>query len=796
VADLPVSDPAEGFGEVLRRHRRAAGLTQEQLAEQAGLSARSISGLERGEEVTPRRDTVALLVRALGLAGADRAAFEGMIDRRRGPAPIFMLDQLPPASSDDAGIQPQHNLPRSLTSFVGRDQEMLELGALLGTAPLVTLTGAGGVGKTRLALQLARLHIASFADGGWLIELGELADPSLVASAVATAMGVRDVHARNTTDRLADELGGKHVLLVLDNCEHLVDACAELVDRLLRTCPNLHVLATSREPLGIDGERTWRVVPLDLPDLQLRQSAARVAHTSAVRLFVERARAVNNTFFLTDENAPAIARICVAVDGLPLGLELAAARTRLLTAEQLADRLEHDEHVLSGINRTGSARHWTIRATIDWSHDLLDSREQILLRRLSVFAGGWTLELAEDVCSGAGIEGSDVLDVLAQLVDKSMVFVDARNQVARYRLLEPVRQYALERLEDSNEATDYWKRHATAVLSLAQSSEVDDYGPDEIASLDRFEVELANLRVALRWALNHGDSHAALRASAALFRFWERRGHFQEGCRWLEEALASAGESRSRDVGWALNALTFLYWRVGAVERTQPIAMRALAVNREAGSTAAVAWALGNLGAVAYFRDKPELGVCWLEESVALGRQAGHRPFLSLALTFLARSLLRLNGPADPRAAEALAESLALAEAAQARYAMGHALMTLGDLNWRQGETMRAVGLWQRALVARSQIADRRGIAGSLERVAWALTASHQFESAAWLFGAADAQHRLLGIELRHDEEVDHADLVGVTRQHLGVAFATSWSAGQASTVDEAVGLALEITRS
>ena len=283
---------------------------------------------------------------------------------------------------------------------------------------------------------------------GWS-ELAGLTDPAQVHGAVAAAVGLRDVPVRTMRHTLTEYLQPKHLLLVLDNCEHLVEACAELVAHLLRTCPRLQVLATSREPLGVAGEITWRVPPLELPDLQQLKSADQIARTAAVRLFVERARSVNNTLILTDDNAPTIARICIGVDGIPLALELAAARVRVLSLEQLAERLEDDFGVLGGANRSGLPQHQTIRATIDWSHDLLGEPEQVLLRRLSVFACGWTLPMAEAVCSGAGIERAGVLDLLTQLVDKSMALVDATDATARYRLLEPIRQYALERLETS-----------------------------------------------------------------------------------------------------------------------------------------------------------------------------------------------------------------------------------------------------------------------------------------------------------------------------------------------------------
>ena len=310
-----------------------------------------------------------------------------------------------------------------------------------------------------------------------------------------------------------------------------------------------------------------------------------------------------------------IARICIGVDGIPLALELAAARARVLTVEQLAGRLEYDSGVLGRATRAGLPQHQTIRATLDWSHDLLGLPEQVLLRRLAVFAGGWTLHLAEEVCS-ARASSVGVLDLLTLLVDKSVALVDASDSVARYRLLEPIRQYALERLETSGEATTYRGAACRGAAGARPGRPDDPAGPDEIPSLDRLEVEHDNLRVALRWALNHQDSHTALRASAALFRFWERRGHFQEGCAWLEQALASAAGAPARDRAQALNALANLWWRGGDAEHAEPIAAEALAVSRADGNTRGVAWALLNLGMSAYLRHAHDLAVARLEESV------------------------------------------------------------------------------------------------------------------------------------------------------------------------------------
>jgi tetratricopeptide (TPR) repeat protein len=418
------------------------------------------------------------------------------------------------------------------------------------------------------------------------------------------------------------------------------------------------------------------------------------------------------------------------------------------------------------------------------------------LRRLAVFAGGWTLQLAEEVCSGAGIARSSVLDVLAHLVDKSMVVADARGRSARYRLLEPIRQYALERLEASGEAGAFAARHAMVTLAALQPGEsANDFGPEEIASLERLETEHANLRAALRWAIDQRDADTAFRGAAMLFRFWERRGHLREGCAWLEEALATFADVPSPYRGVALNALAFLYWRLGDVERAQTIAERGLLVNRE-GGLLALAFALGNLGVVAYLRDQPEDAVRWLEESVALSRSIGYRPILSVVLTFLGRSLLRLHGPADPRPTQLLRESLELAETAQAHYGMSHALMALGDVEWRRGAVRGALAYWGQALQVQAQLTDVRGIVASIERIGWGLLgASKRVDAVVALFGAAHAQRRLLGIGLRQELRVDHDERVAEARRQ-SEDFDAAWRRGESLRVEESVTLAFDLLQS
>ncbi|HET6315328.1 MAG TPA: hypothetical protein VFG86_02640, partial [Chloroflexota bacterium] len=615
-----------------------------------------------------------------------------------------------------------------------------------------------------------------------------------VPSAVAAAVGLRDLHERDVTELLAEYLRPRRLLLVLDNCEHLVEACAGLVAALLPVCPELQVVATSREPLAIPGEVIRSVAPLELPDTRTPQPPEQIMRSPAVRLFIERARAANNALLVTAETLPVIARICIGVDGIPLALELAAARARMLTVDQLAERLELDFGALGRAARADLPQHQTMRATLDWSYNLLCEQERTALQRMSVFAGGWTLELAEEVCVGTGISQAQILDLLQQLVDKSMVLVDATQTVARYRLLEPIRHYAAERLEASGEAPACRARHAAAFLNLAEIADIDPAGAAEISSLDRLEREHENLRVALRWVLSNQRHIAALRGAAALFQFWERRGHFQEGCSWLRQALAAGADAPAAYRARALNALACLYWRGPHIDGTAQIADQALALSREADDPRDIAWALLNRGMIAHFRGEAEAAVAWLEESVPIARKAGRLSLLGLALTFTGRARMVARGVDDPGAASAIAEGLRVAEAAQSRLPMGHALLALGDIAWRQGDVEQAIPYWRRSLEVRSEAGDRRGIAGSIERLAWGLAATRHFEHAAWLFGASEGQHQALGIEPRNDEAGDHERLIADTRHYLGPFSNTPWAVGHAASIEEAIARALSAT--
>src|SRR5215203_4534723 len=437
----------------------------------------------------------------------------------------------------------KHNLPSPRTSFVGREREMVEVRRELATTRLLTLTGAGGSGKTRLALEVARDLIGVYPDGVWLVGLAGLSEGDLIPQTVAAALRVPERPGQALTDTLMETLSDNELLLILDNCEHLVEEAAHLVDTLLDSCPHLRVLATSREPLDISGEVN-RVVPLlSLPartdeEFDKGPTVDRLMGYEAIRLFVDRARLRLPDFELTQQNAGAVARVCRKLDGMPLAIELATARMGALAVEQVAQRLEVSLDVLSGANRTAAPRQQTLRATIDWSHRLLSEDEQAIFRRFSVFAGGWTLEAAEAVCSGDGIEQEDVLDLLGGLVDKSLVVAGAATGGAvRYRMLEPIRQYARRTLEESGEADEVRDRHAASFVALAEESEPELAG-QQGAWVERLEGEHDNMREALSWALERKEDETALRLGAALWRFWHIRGYLSEGIRWLEQVLA------------------------------------------------------------------------------------------------------------------------------------------------------------------------------------------------------------------------------------------------------------------
>jgi predicted ATPase/DNA-binding XRE family transcriptional regulator len=639
----PVRALQRSFGAQLRYYRQTAGLSQEALAERARLSVQAVSAYEQGLRLAPYRETVALLAAALGLSPEEAAALEATIPRRRGPVTV---DGTPTVT----------NLLPPLTSLIGREQALAEVTLLIDTTRLLTLTGPGGTGKTRLALEVAAGLLDHFPQGVWLVELAPLADPAGVPAAVAAAVGVREEAGQPVLTTLIAALRRRRLLLVLDNCEHLLDAGAALVEALLRGCPQVRLLATSREVLGIAGETVRRVPSLALPDGEHLPPEA-LAGFAAVRLFVERAQAVQPHFALTTQNASLVVQICRRLDGIPLALELAAARLSGLSIDALAARLDQRFRLLTGGSRTALPRQQTLQATVDWSYGLLTASEQTLFNRLAVFTGGFTLEAAEAVCAGGLIATEEVLALLLRLVDRSLVIgEEVGGNVERYRLLETLRQYGREHLVARGEAEALYARHFAHYRDLAERVLQMHLELQPTAQPDPLEAEHENLRQALGWALDLREAQDGLRLAGALWGYWWYRGSFGEGRRWLGALVALPG----------------------AAART---AARAQALYAQAMLQFGTGWLAGRFWQGSC--ERRELH----EESLAIAREVGDEMKQARNLVFLGLVLV----PTDSAAARAyLEEGLARATAQGDRWLDHIALVLFGTVAWAQGDYVAA----------------------------------------------------------------------------------------------------------
>jgi predicted ATPase/class 3 adenylate cyclase/tetratricopeptide (TPR) repeat protein len=516
-----------------------------------------------------------------------------------------------------------NNLPLRSTSFLGRDQDVSQVRDLLETTNLLTLVGPGGIGKTSLSLQVAASVLDRFKDGAWFVELAPLADAALVPSAVATALGLREEPDKPLLTTLRDFLSQRQLLIILDNCEHLVEACAHFADSVLRTSHATRILASSREPLTISGELAWRVSPLPTPDPKAQTSILQLTQFAAVRLFIERARFANASFQVTNDNAPSVSQICWQLDGVPLAIELAASRVKAMRVEQIAERLGDRFRLLTGGSRTALPRHQTLRATIAWSYDLLSDRERILFRRLSIFAGGWTLEAAEDVCVGHDLESYDVLDLLTHLVDKSLIVPDEKADEPRYRMLETIRQYSREKLVDANEVEQIGDRHLTFFTRQAEWLGPRFQGPDQIRWYAKAEVELDNLRTALEHSLSPTRVGNGMRMGRSLHRYWVARVYWREANGWLKRLLAVSGTEdgtplRARTL-FVIGHITNYYDSTQARNFAEESLRLARSLDYKEGIVDAL-WLMGWL-------DYPKLdgsAAPYFEESIELARSIDH----------------------------------------------------------------------------------------------------------------------------------------------------------------------------
>lgn len=715
--------------------RRLPGLDAETLRE-FGLSRREIAVLE----LIARGHTNAQAADRLGISPLTvKKHLERMYaatDARNRTALIaFLSNGTHPTDAGRGPAAPKHNLPSALTSFVGREREIDELTALLTTARLVTLGGPGGVGKTRLALEVAAVAAGRYRDGVRLIELGGLADPRLVVRTVAAALGVRE-SGRSRLAALTDALRSKQLLVILDNCEHLVRACADLVDPLLRACPELRVLATSRESLAVSGEIFWPVPPLSLPGLSLRAGSRvpeAVERAEAVRLFVDRASRRRPGFALAAANASAVVEICARLDGMPLAIELAAARSNVLSAEEIAARLDDRFRELRTDTPGSAARHRTLRGVIDWSYQLLGPAEKIVFERLAVFTGGCDLEAAEEVCAGDGIGPEHVLGLLSHLIERSLVTAEVRGNVTRYKMLETLRSYGRERLDESPSAGQVRARHAAHFCDLAETAEPLLKGPEQRLWFERLDVEHDNLRAALRWAFDH-DPEVGLRLAGALWRFWFHRGHSREGARWLDEALKVDARAVPLARGKALNG-------AGNLARDLPNSTRLLRegveLRRAIGDRQGLAASLSNLGDRSRESGALTEARTLYEESLRLKRELGDA--WGVAITTSGLGHLAWAEGDIPGAEQAFRAALRLIREVGDLDRAGHLIVFLGHTARLQGRASSATSLYRRGLRIFRQFDDRVGLNDGLTCLALSAAREGRYVHAARLLGAVAA---------------------------------------------------------
>ena len=694
------------------------------------------------------------------------------------------------------------NLPARRTSIIGRDHDLAAVSELILHAEgrLLTLTGAGGCGKTRLALEVGRSLLPGQPDGVWLVDLAILSDPALVPRAVASTFGLREGTERSLPEALVTYLKTRQLLLVLDNCEHLIDACAALTERLLATCPQLLVLATSREPLRIDGEVLWRIPSLAYPDPRHLPTLEDFAASPAVRLFVERARAAESSFSISAHTAPAVAQICARLDGMPLALELAAARVRTLPLEQIVVRLGDSFRLLIGGSRTVPSRQQTLKATLDWSYALLTGPEQVLLRRLAVCVGGFEVETAEQVCSGDGVERADVLDVLTRLVDKSLVLLGDRDEEARYRLLEPVHQYATQLLMASGEAETVRNGHAAHFLALAERVDSEMgwrervYAPfgnvHQLACIARLERDHPNLRAALRSLQARGEAEGLLRFGVALWRFWFFYGHSAEGLRWMESALAQRAGLPAAPVALALSRASLLAKEQGDYPYAVRLVEESIARFEALGDTWNLAMALNLLGTYEGFQGDFAAGRRYLERSNALYRALGDRFGLGNALFNLGK-VVRQQGTFD-EARALIEEGLLLLREAGDLGQVVEVLTDLAGLAQERGDVHQVEALAREALELLHQMNATYYLPDCLELLAGVERVRGEPARAALLLGAAAGIREVTGatLEPSHKSAYQH-QLVAVRAALPTDRLDAAWTAGRALSPMGAIEAAL-----
>jgi predicted ATPase/class 3 adenylate cyclase len=730
-----------------------------------------------------------------------------------------------------------HNLPAQLTSFIGREKEINEIKILIAAHRIVTLTGSGGAGKTRLSLQVGAECLHQFSDGVWFVELAPVADPMLLPQALLAIFKLREDAHRTPLEILLDHLRMRTILLMLDNCEHLIESCAKISETLLRACPKLKILASSREALGIAGEVPYRVPSLATPSPDHLPPLENLSDLDSIRLFIERGTTAKPDFKLTKYNASFVAQICFRLDGIPLAIELAAARVKMLSAEQITERLDDRFRLLTGGSRTALPRQQTLRAMIDWSYSLLSEPEKTLFRRLAVFVGAWTLEAAEAVC-GEERSGADILDLLTRLVDKSLVFIEDFTGEIRYHRLETIRQYSREKFFETDEVETIRDCHLAFYVKYAETAGEHMRGRARVDWIHRLTAEQDNLRAAMEWGLARSPENA-LRIAASLPLYWTTGGFSAEGFRWIQQAMVEHKEKTGQYEQPSLRAkglggLAFLYMSLGDNINGKRVAEESVALFRQSQDKSGLAYSLVILAFPLEFLGERLQAEAALMESIAIARSERNAFVLASALNNLTRVTLELHGDID--AAERYAdeairvsqkagiewtvsvahemkgvialhrkdydEARTLIEKAVSAYRETGASFNviiaksgLAHMERELGNYAIALDIYRETIVAFRDVGQNGAVAHQLECFGFIALAWDQNERALQLFAAADALREKAGTPMTPDEKIYFDEqLKGLREKMDEIQFDSIWSKGQALTMEQAIELTLEIT--
>jgi predicted ATPase len=731
------------FGELLKYLRRQARLTQNELALAVGYSNAQVSRMEKNQRTPDEATIQALIVPALGIE-RNTQWVERLLDLARAVQAQIALES-PAPTKDGENTAVPNNLPLQLTSYIGRQKEIEELIQLFGTHRLVTIIGAGGMGKTRLSLQLAKDLAKDYPQGTWLIELASINDPAFVPFSLAHGVGMQEQEGPEhaITEKIVGYFHPRKVLLLLDNCEHLIESVARLAEIILKECPQVSIVATSREALGVKGEAVYRLSPLEIP--AEKSEPENIMQSESVRLFMERARDAAPSLKVAPEEAPTIARICQRLDGIPLSIELAAVRVKMMTLEEIAERLDNRFNVLTGGARTSLPRQQTLRASIEWSYDLLSDEEKKVFSRLSVFMHGWTLFAMEAVCADDKITSSGILDLAARLVDKSLILADFHAGETRYHMLETIRQYAVEKIMEAGEDVQIRNKHLEYYMNLAETAEPNLQSGEQAYWFARLENEKDNLRAALGWALRTDQIESGLRLAGALFAFWFNKGYWSEGYARVSALLESKKESQSLARAKALVTAGSLASSCGLADEMNPyfeegiqllrkqgeegrqllgfaiseysrafidrdlerglaLAEEAIRTSRESRDAVSQAYSLWGIGMITRRLSDFKAAQAAQEESMELFKKMGNRRYYALLMSNLAYTHY-YHGKLE-QARDTFDLSMALAREIGDGYSEANSIPGRGDIDRRFGKFDEAERLLRRGLAYHRDIGE------------------------------------------------------------------------------------------